>query len=338
LDSGTAGFTEFADNPSTCTNHDDLIALGETYREGIDFTFSTTFQWGELSAGDWTLEIQDTVAGTSGTLNSWGLTVYGDVPSEDDTYFYSDSFGDIVNRDSNTNRTLLTDTAGTDRINAAMVTQGILLNLLPGSTSEIAGQALTLDSSTLIEQAVGGDGTDRIQGNAVDNRLEGGRDNDRLFGQDGADNLFGESGNDRLKGGNDNDRLLGQSGRDRLLGGNGDDRLIGGGEYDRLLGGDGSDVLRGGRGDDQLFGQGGDIDRMFGNQGNDMFMIERGDGYSLIQDFQNGRDRVGLGAGISFGRLKLVQDGRDVELRFRSDVIAIMQNTQVNQLSRADFT
>ncbi|NEQ99335.1 MAG: S8 family serine peptidase [Cyanothece sp. SIO2G6] len=338
LDFGAAPFTTFADDPSGFTNDQALIALGESYRQGLDFTFSTTFQWGESALGDWTLEIQDTATGTSGTLNSWSLSVYGDAPSADDTYFYSDNFGAMAQRDGSRDRTRLTDTTGLDRINAAMVTGGIFLNLQPGSTSQIAGQSLTMSPATVIEQAIGGDGADRLQGNGTGNLLDGGRGNDRLLGRDGADQLLGNSGNDRLIGGNDRDRLLGQDGRDRLRGGNDDDRLIGGGGNDRLFGGDGSDVLKAGPGNDQLWGQGGDSNRLIGNQGNDIFVLERRQGQSVIQDFQNGRDRLGLGRGVSLDRLRWSQVGNDIEIRVGANTLAILRNTQVAQLDSTDFT
>ncbi|NET11288.1 MAG: S8 family serine peptidase [Symploca sp. SIO2B6] len=93
LEGGTESFTEFANNPSAFTNDRDLIALGESYRQGLDFTFSSTFHWGEQSEGNWTLEIEDTVSGTAGTLNSWALSLYGDRASANDTYFYTNDFG-----------------------------------------------------------------------------------------------------------------------------------------------------------------------------------------------------------------------------------------------------
>lgn len=37
----------------------------------------TVHHWGEMSAGDWTLTVRDTAPGSTGTLGSWSITVYG---------------------------------------------------------------------------------------------------------------------------------------------------------------------------------------------------------------------------------------------------------------------
>ncbi|SVB19072.1 uncharacterized protein METZ01_LOCUS171926, partial [marine metagenome] len=42
-----------------------------------DWTFSTVHNWGEQSAGTWTLKVRDMAFGDFGTLNSWTLNTYG---------------------------------------------------------------------------------------------------------------------------------------------------------------------------------------------------------------------------------------------------------------------
>ena len=248
LDDGSvASFSEFADSPRDFTFDPDLVALGDSYRQGIDFTFSTTFHWGEQARGEWTLEVEDTASGVTGTLNNWTLSVYGDSVSDDDTYVYGNDFRQIVQRDASGSRTVLADTGGRDRLNAAMVTSDLALNLLPGSTSTIAGQVMTIETNTVIEEAIGGDGRDTIRGNGVSNHLVGGRNRDRLVGLAGDDRLLGGQGGDRLIGGADNDRLRGQGGNDRLIGGPGDDRLKGGADDDRLKGGGWQQCPQGGQ-------------------------------------------------------------------------------------------
>lgn len=349
-DGSTASFSEFADSPGDFTTDSDLITLGESYRQGIDFNFSTTFHWGEQALGEWTLEVEDTALGVTGTLNDWALSLYGDGyvngsdASEtgldntgDDTYFYGNDFRQMVQRDA-AERTVLSDTSGRDRLNAAMVTSDLNLNLTPGSTSDIAGQDLTISVDTVIEEAVGGDGRDRIRGNDAQNILYGGRQRDRLLGMDGRDRLLGEDGGDRLIGGNDNDRLLGHQGNDRLKGGNGDDRLNGGPGDDRMKGGNGNDILRGGAGDDWLYGQQGEQNRLRGNRGNDVFVLQPGDGESIIQDFQPGRDRIGLSQGLSFTSLSFSQEGNSVLISQDGDRLATLANSDRAIISQSDFT
>ena len=82
------------------------------------------------------------------------------------------------------------------------------------------------DIRSLIENAKGGSGSDRIIGNQVGNSLQGYSGNDTLNGEGGSDVLIGASGADRLSGG---------TGADRLYGGAGADDLIGGADADMFL-------------------------------------------------------------------------------------------------------
>ncbi|MEM9216466.1 MAG: S8 family serine peptidase [Cyanobacteria bacterium P01_F01_bin.150] len=312
-------FTKFADNPSNFTSDDELLTLAKSYRKGIDYRFSSTFNWGETGIGDWTLEIQDTKAGTSGTLNNWSLSLYGDQLSDDNTYFYSNDFARTVRQEPTTNRTAVSDDRGTDTINAAMVTRDSVLHLKPGKTSQIAGQALSIEPGTIIENAFGGDGRDRIGGNRADNRLAGGRNDDVLIGRHGADTLLGEAGDDRLRGG---------KGDDQLLGGDGNDRLMGGGGDDRLEGGNGDDLLKGQAGTNQLVG----------NAGNDIFVLNGGDSLSIIQDFEDGSDRLKLGRGLSFGSLTFAQNGNALDISSGNNVLASLTGISASQIDVSDFT
>jgi serralysin len=61
------------------------------------------------------------------------------------------------------------------------------------------------DTSSLIENAIGGSGHDRLIGNQADNELSGNGRGDRLSGHAGADHLFGGPGSDILRGGLDAD-------------------------------------------------------------------------------------------------------------------------------------
>jgi Ca2+-binding RTX toxin-like protein len=74
------------------------------------------------------------------------------------------------------------------------------------------------------------------------------------MGGDGNDRLFGEAGNDVLSGGKDNDSLDGGAGNDLLDGNTGNDVLFGGTGTDTLIGNSGDDVLQGGAGTDLMTG------------------------------------------------------------------------------------
>src|SRR5262249_20262822 len=131
------------------------------------------------------LSVTDAELAYTGKLNSWSLNIYGDAATTNDVYVYTDEFGRFAAADPS--RQLLTDTGGTDIINLAAVSSAVDLNLNPGATSSIAGTALTIDASTVIENAFLGDGNDSIIGNSVANVI---------FGERGADTITGGAGDD----------------------------------------------------------------------------------------------------------------------------------------------
>lgn len=158
------------------------------------------------------------------------------------------------------NRIFLTiwDGGGTDTYDLSAYAAGVEVDLRPGGHSVLSRQqradldagsadpsrvargnvfnALLVDGDprSLIENAIGGSGADRLSGNSAANRLSG---------QGGGDTLHGGAGDDVLSGCGGNDILAGGAGRDLLIGGPGRDR-IGGGEGDDLLtGGPGADVF-----------------------------------------------------------------------------------------------
>ena len=75
---------------------------------------------------------------------------------------------------------------------------------------------VAIGPESVIENAMGGSGSDRLYGNQSSNVL---------IGRAGKDVLSGASGNDRLSGGTGNDRLYGGQGNDILIGGSGQDNF-----------------------------------------------------------------------------------------------------------------
>ncbi|MGP3699648.1 M10 family metallopeptidase C-terminal domain-containing protein [Rhodobacter sp. NSM] len=124
---------------------------------------------------------------------------------------------------------LVVDHGGTDHVDFSRWRAAQVIDLMPGALSNVMGAIgnMQIASDTLIENATGGSGADRLFGNAAANRLVGGKGADVLYAGAGADRLLGEEGNDRLRGDGGTDRLLGGTGADTLIGGAGQDRLIG---------------------------------------------------------------------------------------------------------------
>lgn len=144
---------------------------------------------GESSKGIWTLQVQDAVPGDSGMLHSIGFTGYGALPGNNDVYHYTDEVLSVLTQPGQSDRLTLADTNdGTDWINAAAMVRNLSLNLSAGQTSTLGGIAfLTIANGTLVENAIGGDGNDRIEGNEADNLMYGMRGNDTLIGGAGND-------------------------------------------------------------------------------------------------------------------------------------------------------
>ena len=195
-----------------------------------------------------------------------------------------------------------------------------------------AGQMMgfvTADDAVLASaqaQQIGSSAEDRLKGTPEPDNLYGLKGNDRLTGKAGFDALFGGAGNDYLIGNADNDYLLGEGGRDRLVGGDGNDTL---------LGRAGNDRLKGGKGDDALLGDAG-TNTVIGGKGNDLFVLSRW-GSVEIQDFGQGRDRIGLSSQLKFADLMIQQQGQDSLIQFRGRVLAKLSNIEAATLGKPDF-
>lgn len=199
--------------------------------------------------------------------------------------------------------------------------------------------ALTLNSSTGIENVVGTSGADSIIGNARDNMFDAGAGADHLDGGGGMDTVIvqldadmiltdtqldvdgvmkaivgferailigGASSNLLDASGFSNTAILsGGLGDDLLLGGDGDDMLLGGEGNDQLYGGAGNDSLLGQAGNDLLAGEAGD-DQLAGGLGNDVYFFD--------QSFALGSDTVSESAGEGYADLLLGAGGTLVDL------------------------
>ena len=190
--------------------------FGWVSQDEINFTASSTHNWGETGAGAWTLNVTDSGPGDQGVLNSWTLRLLGDVINTDDTYIYTDEFGAFTGA-GNAARRLLSDPEGSDTLNAAAITSDSVIDLNPGAVGTLAGNSLAIAAGTVIENAYAGDGNDLLTGNLFDNSLYGGRGNDFLMGGGGNDQLVGGSGDDILSGGGGNDFFDAGSGTNTII-------------------------------------------------------------------------------------------------------------------------
>jgi len=153
------------------------------------------------------------------------------------------------------------------------------INISLDNTSESTGGTAQGDSFQSIENVVGSDFDDTINGDLYNNIINGNAGNDTLMGGAGADTLQGGDGDDIVYGGEGSDTITGSQGEDTLYGGISNDIISGGADNDILYGGVHEDTLQGDSGDDTLYG-GADKDTLFGGEGNDT--LEGGDDDDIL--------------------------------------------------------
>jgi Ca2+-binding RTX toxin-like protein len=166
---------------------------------------------------------------------------------------------------------------------------GIVVDLVnPARSTGIA----TGDTIVSVEQFLMTQQNDEFVGSDTGETVFAYGGNDLIFGGGGGDRIFGGEQHDQLFGGTGSDELLGEAGNDMLDGGADGDVLDGGADIDILFGGSGADALRGGAGNDFLSGDEGD-DILYGGEGRDDFAFRSvGWGVDIIEDFQDGVDRI----------------------------------------------
>lgn len=128
---------------------------------------------------------------------------------------------------SETTPNFIWDGQGVDNIDGSSINQPITLYLTTGEWGYIGSSSgtyitspgqITVNFGTVIENAIGGSGNDKLVGNTADNSLSGGAGNDVLYGGDGNDTfdwaVDSRSGNDMFYGGLGNDVYVFNSNQD----------------------------------------------------------------------------------------------------------------------------
>lgn len=260
------------------------------------------------------------------------------------------------------------DAGGRDTFDFSGYAQAQLIDLREGFFSNVGGLVgnIAIAQGAQIENAEGGFGADTLNGNALNNVLDGNGGADSIFGGAGNDTidggaasgyLRGEDGNDSIVGGAAFDDIQGNAGSDTESGGDGDDWVVGGKDNDRLFGDNGSDLVygnlgsdtldggagadtvRGGQGDDVLNGGAGadfvsgDLgsDTMTGGAGADSFHVFTGTGVDRIVDFNLAEgDRVQLDPGNSY---TVAQVGADTVITLGPGDQVILVGVQMDTLT-----
>ncbi len=185
---------------------DDQNVLGFTGA----WTFETQAFRGERAAGTWSVKVVDAQTGDAIKVSDIDINLFG-ADTKDDRYILTNDYSRWAGRAGHA--TVLSDgNGGNDVVNASAVSTDSIIRLRDTTSSRIDGVTLTIKSN--IEDAIGGDGADRLEGNSADNWLWGMRRDDNLSGREGADELYGGDGSDRLTGGAGADWLVGGAGND----------------------------------------------------------------------------------------------------------------------------
>jgi Ca2+-binding RTX toxin-like protein len=138
---------------------------------------------------------------------------------------------------------------GADTVVYTSATAGIYVDLDEGVArsldqfNEENDAGIGNDTLVDIENIVGGNYGDEINGNEESNELFGGAGADILRGRGGDDILSGGPGSDQIYGGSGNDTIWGGGDYDILDGGEGDDYIVGGSFGASIFGGEGNDTV-----------------------------------------------------------------------------------------------
>jgi Ca2+-binding RTX toxin-like protein len=149
-------------------------------------------------------------------------------------------------------------------------------------------------------------------------------------------NSASSSGGNTQTGTNRDDQLVGTAKADTLIGKGGDDSLVGKGGDDYLQGDAGNDTLNGGGGQDTCIGGGG-RDTLIGGSQRDVFVLAL-KGNDIVQDFEDGTDRLGLSDGLRFRDVTIEQSGRNVLILSGGDRLATLKGIDASALEGRDFT
>lgn len=170
-------------NPLTRQLDNDKNPTGEEAAWPGVFSIMSPAFMGENAAGNWTLKLVDTVAGTEATYKSFTVKAWGTMPTQDSQFIFTNEFSGAKT---------LTDTAGVDTIQASALAGNATISLVEGATSTIGGGQLTIAASSVIENVISGAGNDILTGNATNNIIRGNGGADRMTGGGGADTfVFG---------------------------------------------------------------------------------------------------------------------------------------------------
>jgi len=158
-----------------------------------NWTFGSQAFRGEQAAGTWSVRVVDDAVIDQLVVGDIRVRIHG-ADTADDRYVFTEEYSELAGVAGHATDVLDTN-GGSDTVNAAAVRSASTVRL-DGGEGSIDGVAVSFGA---IEHAIGGDGNDRLFGEAAGNILHGMRGRDLLIGGLGADQLCGGSGADRFR-------------------------------------------------------------------------------------------------------------------------------------------
>ncbi len=210
-----------------------------SYMQSAYDEFSTgTVGSNTFSAAQFRYVLTPMIADIVAIKNLYGLSTT--TRTGDTTYGFNSNTGNValdsavtLNDAAHNNFVAFTifDNGGIDTVNMSGFGGGQVINLNEGASSNVLGGKLNMGIAygTIVENAIGGSGADKITGNVFANSLVGGVGSDTLWGAGGADTLNGAAGIDFLFGGLGNDRYVVDNLQDQI------NEVAGGGLSDGVL-------------------------------------------------------------------------------------------------------
>jgi Ca2+-binding RTX toxin-like protein len=260
---GTAGHNVFLNDSWQISVMSYFSQTQNTYLNPVGGTSTASYAYVMTPMAADILAIQS-YYGTTTTAHT-GNTVYG---------FHATAGNAIFDATQVTGASYtIEDSSGIDTMDYSGYTMNQKISLVAETFSDIGGVkgSVTIARGTVVENAIGGSGSDIIIGNTADNILKGGAGTDTLDGGAGNDTadysdkptsvfvtlsgatlatvFINSIAEDSIKniesviGGSGNDTLTGDGLSNTLNGGLGDDTLIGGVGADTLIGGGGNDTV-----------------------------------------------------------------------------------------------
>ncbi len=264
--------------------------------------------------------------------------------------------GDTTYTFNGTNHVLtIWDGAGTDTVSAAGTSSANTIDLREGiaNMTTIGQTNLWVAFGANLENATGGNGADRLYGNALGNLLNGGAGNDTMVGGAGNDSYVVSAAGDVIteNSGEGTDSVtsavtytLLTNLENLTLSGSGNINGTGNALNNALTGNSGINLLDGGLGDDQLDGVAGG-DTLTGGAGVDTFIIKKSDiaVNITISDFSAATtgEKILLQnftQAIDFVSLTITQVGSDSVITLENGMTLTLKNVTASQLTAASFS